>query len=56
MKNIVLYTFLMVITFYHVNSANAQGCVAIRSTGNTCMMAHPDNAHNSKWVLATNFR
>jgi len=41
-------------------TVNAQGCVAIRSTGNICMLSHPDSSDNkmdvSKWVLATNFR
>jgi hypothetical protein len=55
MKNILLYAALTILAICHINHTYAQGCVAIRSTGNTCMMAHPDSA-NSKWVLATNFR
>lgn len=34
----------------------AQGCVAIRSTGNACMLAHPDSTDHNKWVFATNAR
>ena len=56
MKNILLYAALIILVLFNINRANAQGCVAIRSTGNACMMAHPDNNKNDKWVLATNFR
>ncbi len=46
-----------ILCFYHP-SLQAQGCVAIRSTGNVCMMSHPDSSTGSaeKWVLSTNFR
>ena len=54
------YTITALLFFvYSINKATAQGCVAIRSTGNVCMMSHPDSSHNmhtSKWVFATNFR
>ena len=57
MKNILLYTALLILVLCQIDEADAQGCVAIRSTGSGCMMAHPDSStHNSKWVLATNFR
>lgn len=56
-----LYTLFSCFILLSVHSAiNAQGCVAIRSTGNVCMLSHPDSstdkAEVSKWVLATNFR
>src|SRR6266496_45045 len=35
------------------NNANAQGCVAIRSTGGSCLMRHPDSA---KWTFNLNNR
>ena len=57
MKKFILYIAFIIIISFPFYKASAQGCVAIRSTGNMCMMAHPDsNAHSSKWVLATNFR
>ena len=56
-----LFTFLLCLLILSVHlNAYAQGCVAIRSTGNVCMLSHPDGSDNkmdvSKWVLATNFR
>ena len=58
MKLIVTILLLILIFANQSNTATAQGCVAIRSTGNVCMMSHPDTVNNttSKWVLATNFR
>ena len=56
MKKILLYIAFTILLIAQINYAKAQGCVAIRSTGNMCMMAHPDSVQNSKWVLATNFR
>ena len=60
MKPIV--TILLLILFFanQPDTATAQGCVAIRSTGNVCMMSHPDttalHGKENKWVLSTNFR
>ena len=59
MKTITTYLVLILLIVSQAYKATAQGCVAIRSTGNVCMMSHPDSspAHNSKqWVLSTNFR
>jgi hypothetical protein len=56
MKISLLYAALTILLFCNINQAAAQGCVAIRSNGNTCMMAHPDSTQNDKWILATNFR
>ncbi len=52
----LLPLFLLVLV---AGSAQAQGCVAIRSNGNVCMMAHPDSnshLHSQQWVLTTNAR
>ena len=51
----IIAILLLLISSYKLS---AQGCVAIRSTGNVCMMSHPDSTHGNagKWVLATNFR
>lgn len=56
-----LYTIFLCLFILSIRSnVSAQGCVAIRSTGNMCMLSHPDSNKNdanvSKWVLATNFR
>ena len=38
-------------------SANAQGCVAIRSAGGMCMANHTGDEHNAaKWTLNVNNR
>lgn len=57
MKKIIL-VLVICLSVASINHANAQGCVAIRSTGNMCMMAHPDSTNHiqHKWALATNFR
>ncbi len=60
MRTITCYV-MIAIALCSSYKAMAQGCVAIRSTGNVCMMSHPDSSHGStgnisKWVLATNFR
>lgn len=58
MKTLPFFLALLSIVGGGLARVAAQGCVAIRSTGNMCMMAHPDtgNAHGGSWVLATNFR
>ncbi len=58
MKTITFFLSIAMLLIVNVK-ATAQGCVAIRSTGNVCMMSHPDSSGHSstqKWVLATNFR
>lgn len=46
---------IIIITLFLVNkSSSAQGCVAVRSTGNSCSMSHSDVA--SKWQLNLNNR
>lgn len=29
----------------------AQGCVALRGSGPSCMLSHPDEDHNDKWIF-----
>ena len=45
--------FLSVMLPTHVM---AQGCVAIRGTGNACMIAHADSSNQQQWVLTTSAR
>lgn len=56
MKAFLSFVTLVVVCTVLTNKVKAQGCVAIRSTGNMCMMAHPDSTNNSKWALAINSR
>src|SRR4051812_35960969 len=52
MRNIILIIFLSVVA---VQTANAQGCVAIRSTGASCTLQTP-NHDQSKWQFNANYR
>lgn len=54
-----LLTVLVPLTFLFHSETNAQGCVAIRSTGGLCTMdEHPDSManHNGSWLFNTNNR
>jgi hypothetical protein len=51
-----LLFIIIAITLGFTNS-NAQGCVAIRSTGGTCTMDHPgESSHASSWIFNANNR
>ncbi len=39
-----------------VTESNAQGCVAIRSTGGTCNLNHADPSAAKNWQVAVNYR
>jgi len=53
--NVLLIVFLL--NIIAVNKINAQGCVAIRSTGATCSLHMPDSiSSESKWQLGINYR
>lgn len=53
-----IFTLLLSAAFVilFVNEADAQGCVAIRSTGGICTMEHGHAENPSKWVLNVNNR
>src|SRR5438105_11695740 len=54
MRNIFIVILFSVIL---LQKAKAQGCVAIRSTGHSCSMEHPDNINGgSGWLFNTNNR
>jgi hypothetical protein len=38
------------------NNANAQGCVAIKGSGASCMVTHPEETNKDGWVFTTGFR
>ncbi|MDQ6764157.1 MAG: hypothetical protein M3015_16230 [Bacteroidota bacterium] len=38
------------------NAANAQGCVAIKGSGASCIMSHPETTDNAGWVFTSGFR
>jgi hypothetical protein len=51
---LLLLTALFIIIFS--TKADAQGCVAIRSTGGICTMEHSNSENHSKWILNVNNR
>lgn len=52
-----LFFILVVLLTVAGNKINAQGCVAIRSTGATCSLRMPDSISSaSKWQLGLNYR
>ncbi|WP_229216538.1 hypothetical protein [Dyadobacter sp. 3J3] len=57
MKKLILISGVLFFIFsISTYQANAQGCVAIRSTGNVCMLAHADSTDHQQWVLTTSVR
>jgi len=54
-KYFYLPLVLILAQFISIKSI-AQGCVAIRSTGNACMLAHADSMQHGQWVLSTSAR
>ena len=56
MKNILFVVILMLSTSVIYQTSVAQGCVAIRSNGATCLLNHADTGKQSAWTFATNYR
>src|SRR4051812_2721225 len=56
----IIYILATIITIVSFNSkTNAQGCVAIRSSGDVCTMDHDPSSHDAnspKWLLNLNNR
>lgn len=53
MRNIFI---IILCTGIFIQQANAQGCVAIRSTGAACTKQHAGNDHFTGWQLNTGYR
>ncbi|MDO9373606.1 MAG: hypothetical protein Q7T76_04285 [Ferruginibacter sp.] len=53
MKNIII---LLILSFFLHNNAEAQGCVAIKGSGTSCMLVHPDSAKVSGWQFTSSVR
>ena len=57
MRSILSILTGTLVMFIYSNKANAQGCVAIRSTGGVCSMSHAEQMDTfSKWSLNVNNR
>src|SRR5215831_2110312 len=53
MKKFISIVIIISLIIILNNKTNAQGCVAIRSTGGSCLMKHPDS---TKWSFNLNNR
>lgn len=49
-------TILFIVVFVLQNKANAQGCVAIKGSGTSCMLVHPDSSKVSGWQFTAGGR
>lgn len=56
MKKYNYLALALVLASFLPSTILAQGCVAIRSTGNACMLAHADSNQHKQWVLTTSTR
>lgn len=53
MKKALFSIFLLTVTGSY---ANAQGCVAIKGSGASCMMVHPEGSNKADWQFSTSAR
>lgn len=56
MKSLVYTLFITFTIFLISTQVSAQGCVAIRGTGNACMLSHADSSDHQQWILTTSAR
>jgi hypothetical protein len=56
MKKYIYISLALLLALISFSKSFAQGCVAIRSTGNACMLAHADSNQHKQWVLTTSAR
>lgn len=56
MKKFIYLSTALLLTLCSTQRALSQGCVAIRGTGNACMIAHADSNDHQQWVLTTSGR
>ena len=56
MKKYIYLSLVFLLALFSFSRSFAQGCVAIRSTGNACMLAHADSSQHRQWVLTTSGR
>ena len=50
-----LFIIFIIALFVQIN-VNAQGCVAIKGNGASCMMVHPDSTNHAGWQFSTSGR
>ncbi|WP_291206091.1 hypothetical protein [Dyadobacter sp.] len=56
MKKLLQISAALAITLCATQRSFSQGCVAIRGTGNACMIAHADSSNHSQWVVSASGR
>lgn len=56
MKKVLSTIFLATGILLFTINAQAQGCVALRGSGTSCVMPHADEHPDGKWIFSTNAR
>lgn len=56
MKNILSLLIISIFIINISNKALAQGCVAIKGNGASCMMPHPEKTNQAGWMFTSGFR
>jgi hypothetical protein len=56
MRKVFLFALTMILLMTAFQQVKAQGCVAIKSAGGTCMLSHPEDTDVSSWQLSISGR
>ena len=56
MKKLLQFIALTLVMLCIAQNSFSQGCVAIRGTGNACMISHADSSSHSQWVVSASGR
>lgn len=56
MKKIFSILFSALILIISANNVSAQGCVAIKGSGASCMLSHPESTNKGGWIFTSGFR
>lgn len=54
-QQLLMFSFVLFIAT-NSNNATAQGCVAIKGSGSSCMSVHPENTNKAGWVFTSGVR
>lgn len=52
----ISFILLVAISALAVNQVKAQGCVAIKGSGGSCMLTHPESTNQAGWLFSTSAR
>ncbi|HEX8462811.1 MAG TPA: hypothetical protein VF623_15355 [Segetibacter sp.] len=56
MKKILCTLIILCLLLSSTNVSFAQGCVAIKGSGGSCMLSHVDSSNQASWLLSTSAR